>query len=78
VRTFILSAATALFLHGQAVAADIPQTPAVANTTDDTNNCTFVTNDCETCVVDATGKPSCSSTGIACVPMAKHCLIRKK
>jgi hypothetical protein len=41
-------------------------------------NCAFITNNCETCVVDVAGKPSCSSVGIACVVTEKTCLIEKK
>jgi hypothetical protein len=47
-------------------------TPAVLE------NCAFVTNNCETCVVDAAGQPSCSSVGIGCVVTEKSCLIKKK
>jgi hypothetical protein len=52
--------------------------PAVPEPASVLENCAFVMTDCETCVVDEQGKPSCSSTGIACVPTKKTCLIRKK
>lgn len=63
-------------------AADITQpaeaAPAKTEPLSTPENCAFFTNDCETCVVDADGKPSCSSTGIACVPAKTVCLIKKK
>ena len=37
-------------------------------------DCAFVTHNCEICVVEE-GKASCSSVGIACVPMQWSCLI---
>jgi hypothetical protein len=77
-RTFTPFVAIILCLFGQANAADIPQTPDHASQAEDVLNCAFVTTDCETCVVDATGKPTCSSTGIACAPKVKRCLIPKK
>jgi hypothetical protein len=59
-----------------AVAADLPlQEPKPDQ---DFEDCAFVTNDCESCVVDADGKPACSSSGIACVVKERSCLIKKK
>jgi hypothetical protein len=37
-------------------------------------DCAFATHNCEICVVED-GKTSCSSVGIACVPMRWSCLI---
>jgi hypothetical protein len=60
-------------------AADLITKDAVpAATLAEPENCAFVTNNCETCVVDAAGKPSCSSVGIACVVTEKTCLIETK
>lgn len=37
-------------------------------------NCAFVTNNCELCSTDGTGKIYCSSVGIACQPTKWDCL----
>lgn len=37
-------------------------------------DCAFATHNCEICVVEE-GKASCSSVGIACVPVRWSCLI---
>ncbi len=64
-----------------AAAADVIQPQPVTLTEpsagSDLQNCAFITNDCEVCVVEQDGKPSCSSTGIACVPARRWCLIKK-
>ncbi len=52
-------------------AADIPAAPEPENV----KNCKFVTNDCEVCVVEASGKVVCSSVGTACLPTRKWCLV---
>jgi hypothetical protein len=57
------------------LAADLVST---SKSEQDFSNCAFVTNDCEVCAIDKDGKPQCSSTGIACVPTVKTCLILKK
>lgn len=56
-------------------AADLVTTSTTAS--EEFANCAFVTNDCEVCTVSEDGAPQCSSTGIACVPTAKTCLIPK-
>lgn len=41
-------------------------------------NCSFITNNCEVCSVDQSGKVSCSSVGIACQPTVWGCLTDDK
>ena len=75
-----------LLVSGSAtgLAADVaepkaePASLAAPAQKDDLSNCAFITNDCEVCTLDASGKAVCSTPGIACVPTSRSCLIRKK
>jgi len=40
-------------------------------------SCAEWTNACQVCSRDSTGKPQCSTPGIACVPKAMVCLKKK-
>jgi hypothetical protein len=62
----------------RASAADLPPPLQTPKPDQGLEACAFITNNCETCVVDAAGKPSCSSVGIACLVTEKTCLIKKK
>jgi hypothetical protein len=69
-KLFLTIIAATLYAISAAYAADVP--------VDELENCAFITNDCEVCTIDAKGQPACSSTGIACVPKQKRCLIPEK
>jgi len=78
-----LLACLALATASPSLAADavLPAEPATLSAPaagDDLKNCEFITTDCETCTVAADGKPSCSSTGIACTPTKRWCLVPGK
>ena len=80
----VVAAVLVVGTGAQGVAADLV-TPIIApaplaspQPKDDFPNCDFITNDCEVCTVDASGKANCSSQGIACVPTKRWCLIEKK
>ena len=67
-----------LVLGSQFALADDSQ-PNANNSTeiaqnDAMKNCAFVTNNCELCSIDGTGKILCSSVGIACQPTNWSCL----
>ncbi len=74
----LIAATCALGFSSIALAADMPKRePATPASSSGLEDCAFITNNCETCVVDAEGKAACSSAGIACVPTEKTCLIKK-
>lgn len=74
----LLLAAAPPALAADAVPPSEPATLRAPAEGDDPGNCQFITNDCEVCTIDAAGKPSCSSQGIACTPTRRWCLIPKQ
>ena len=80
--TLWVTAATPVFAadvvqpKAEPAALTAPSAPTAPQ--DELSNCAFITNDCEVCTVDASGKAFCSSQGIACVPTKRWCLFPKK
>ena len=50
----------------------VPQVPAQSS-----EDCAFMTHNCEMCSVDSDGKILCSTQFIACVPTKRWCLVLK-
>lgn len=69
----ILLPLSATQLYADGIRAPQPTSTLAA----DLRNCAIVTNDCELCLVQDSGKVVCSSVGIACVPKMKRCLVKK-
>lgn len=79
---FTIAILALVWSSGTALAADVvtsePAKLSVPVVGDDLKNCAFITHDCEVCTIAADGKSSCSSTGIACTPTKRTCLIPGK